>query len=71
MDVLIGLTIYFTIGLVLAKVFVVYTKTAYSNMNEPEQLITISLVLIYPITILLGVVGCFALLIDKTLKKIL
>lgn len=71
MDVLIGLAIYFTIGLVLAKVFVVYMKTSYSDMEELEQTITISLVFIYPVVILLGVIGCFALLFDKTFKKIL
>lgn len=71
MDVLIGLIIYFTIGLVLAKVFVVYMKTSYTDMKELEQTITISLVFIYPVVILLGIVGCFALLFDKIFKKIL
>lgn len=71
MDVLIGLIIYFTIGLVLAKVFVVYMKTSYSDMDEIGQTITGSLVFIYPVVILLGVAGCFTLLIDKLLKKIL
>lgn len=71
MDVLIGLAIYFIIGLVLAKVFVFCSKTAYKDMSELEQVIAISLVFIYPMTILLGIMGCFALLIDKLLKKIL
>lgn len=71
MDVLIGLAIYFTIGLVLAKVFVVCSKIAYKDMDDLEQSIAISLVLLYPMTILLGIMICFALLIDKLLKKIL
>lgn len=71
MDVLIGLAIYFTIGLVVAKVFVFYSKTAYRDMSELEQSIVISLVFIYPMTILLGIMGCFAILIDKLFKKIL
>ena len=71
MDVLIGLAIYFIIGLVLAKVFVFYSKTAYRDMGELEQSVAISLVFIYPMTILLGIMRCFALLIDKLLRKIL
>lgn len=71
MDVLIGLAIYFTIGLVLAKVFVLCSKTAYKDMNELKQSIVISLVFLYPMTILLGIIGCFALLLDKLLLKIL
>lgn len=71
MDVLIGLIIYFTIGLALAKVFVVYMKTDYKDMDEMGQTITASLVFIYPMVILLGVVICFALLLDKIFKKIL
>lgn len=71
MDVLIGLAIYFTIGLVLAKVFVVYMKTSYSDMDEMGQTITGCLVFIYPVVILLGIAGCFTLLVDKLFKKIL
>lgn len=71
MDVLIGLIIYFTIGLVLAKVFAVYMKTSYSDMDEMGQTITASLVFIYPMVILLGAVICFGLLFDKIFKKIL
>ena len=71
MDVLIGLTVYYTIGLVLAKVFVVYRKTAYRDMIEQDQLVAISLVFIYPLTILLGILRCFPVLVDKLLMKIL
>lgn len=71
MNVLIGLAIYFTIGIVLAKAFVFCSKTAYKAMSELEKVIAISLVFVYPMTILLGIMGCFALLIDKLFKKIL
>lgn len=66
-----GIIVYFTIGLLLAKGYTVYKKMPYKDMNEDNQVFIVAIIFFYPIVVIVLISLLFGKGIERVLNKVL
>ena len=66
-----GIIVYFTIGLLLAKGYTVHKKIPYKDMNEDNQVFIVAIIFFYPIVVIVLISLLFGKGIERVLNKVL